>query len=571
MGCGLGLGRQISMGSKRNVGIRLLGIIAVARVGADSLQVGEGYILEKLGQIEIIRGVLILHVTLDLKEMDEELEKMADPDGFQKGWREWIRPEHGGVCDRYLKKKSLRRGKRGLLDIGGEALHLLFGTATEGQVDQIRDTIQVVSKEVCGLHAETASLEKDMESLREALRSEHSHLTKFQVVQRVVALCRGYDTMIQGARANHLDLDLFDKAQLQKEMDLFGQQIGFPPSVPLGDPRFERSIQTSVGQDNQIVVSILFGSSKFQHLRILPFPMFAAVSKKYKFSIKIDRSEVVINLDRNEIGLPSRASITKCIKVPGKTLCLPMLMQNVNTIKSCIVEIAVRNRTTSCALQKHPSQEVQVVKVGSTLLLSGEPGTVVHSRCSGKNTFLALPSSGVAQFGSHCSIQAKEFRLPSLERREVSLTLEEPSGLEGLRIEQEHLTQRLEKLLQPHPTEFWVTRSPQETFSLWGTLISLLVAALVGGLWVGRRGWTYWRGRRSQATPARTLRESNEGRGQNEGSTPGNDQGPPEQETLAAGGQAQLPPPGLEGDGSSQEEAGTGGPREAQFHLELTP
>ena len=65
MGCGLGLRRQISMGSKRNVGIRLLGIIAVARVGADSLQVGEGYILEKLGQIEIIRGVLILHVTLD--------------------------------------------------------------------------------------------------------------------------------------------------------------------------------------------------------------------------------------------------------------------------------------------------------------------------------------------------------------------------------------------------------------------------------------------------------------------------------------------------------------------------
>ena len=115
MGCGLGLGRQISMGSKRNVGIRLLGIIAVARVGADSLQVGEGYILETLGQIEIIRGVLILHVTLDLRDMDEELGKMADPEDFQKGWKEWIRPEHGGVCDRYLKKKIPEAGKKGFI------------------------------------------------------------------------------------------------------------------------------------------------------------------------------------------------------------------------------------------------------------------------------------------------------------------------------------------------------------------------------------------------------------------------------------------------------------------------
>ena len=547
MDCGLGLKNLIIMGDKFKVGIYIvLGLVVAARVGANNFQVEKGSIVEKIGEISMIRGILVIHYTVDIKEIQALVEAWQGEDSSY--WKKYINHDEKGVCKRYLGKD---RVKRGLLNVGGEVLHVLFGTATDNQVGKIKESIRIQSVEMKKLHHETSNLEKDLEGFRKAFRKQNRAVEEYQLAQRVISLCHSYDRLLDEARTNQLDLQIFNKTQIAAEMLKFGHEIGASPAVKIDDPRFRQAIQTSVARGKHILISIFFTDAKtFTHFRIRPLPMFGTISTEYKFEVKVERSDVFINVLRSEVGFPSQKQLDHCIKIIGFSLCPPMLIQKMGHIQGCELELIIKNSSNLCEFTKIKREEVRVVKTGSTLVVSGEPGLVVHAFCKGKGSFVTLPGSGVAMFGGQCSIQSNKFRFPNLERRDVTLTLEQPQGLHGLIIHHKEINQRLEKLITPHHDNTWVTGTPQEKFSFWGSLSAVSIGAILGGVFVGQRVWSYLKKKRSQAVPSRSPQLALEETEMNSRSIRSQGNGSdPSEGTSSSGGSAQVPPTNTEGDG----------------------
>ena len=565
MGCGQKLKELISMGFKQ-LGIYIFLGLIVARVGANNLQVGNGSIVERLEEVKLIRGILVIHYTIDLGEVQSVV----------GGWKEkdlsYWDMVHGirGVCSRYLDQS---RKKRGLLNVGGEILHVLFGTATDEQVGKIKDSIQIQSVQIRELHEETSNLQKDLDGFREAMRKETKEVEEYQLVQRVISICHSYDRLLDEARTNQVDLGIFNKTKIRVEMEKFEQEIGFSPAVSLDDPLFRQSVRTSVARGKHILISIFFTDAKtFVHYRIRPLPMFGKISNDFKFEVMISNKDVYVNLSREEVGFPSQHHLDHCISMTGASLCGPLLISNIEHTRSCEVELIVKNSSNLCEFTRLKSKEVRVIRTGETLVVSGEPGLMVHAFCKGKSSFVILPGSGVAMFGGHCSIQSNVFRYPNMEKRDVTLTLKEPQGLHDLIIHHQEINDRLEKLITPHHENLWITGTPQEKFNLWGTLSALSVMALLGGVVVGRQLWLYVRRSRSPAGPSVTPpMERVESEGNIRSAHPQGNASDPSERPLSSGGSAQLTPTQEEGERLSGGGQETGRREQEGFRLSVEP
>ena len=546
-------------------------LLVAAWAGASNLRVENGAIIEDLGEINFIRGVLVLHYTIDIKEIGTMLGDWGDHYAHNKGtnishWRQHTLQRDTGACRKYLDGK---RSKRGLLDIGGEVLHVLFGTATDDQVGKLKDVVRVQSVKMHKLHQDTNKLIKDMERYREAMKKEVSYVHEFMLLTRLVEMCHKYDRMIDEARINQLDLSPFNLSKINVEMNKFRTEIGFPPVVEGWDPNFRSSVKTSVAQGKHILVSILFSDAKaFTHYRIQSFPMFSNISSINKFSAVVKQSELIVNKNKSEIGFPSLETVRKCIWVLTKALCPPFLLHKVDQQKWCELAL-VQNSSELCEFRKHSGKEWKIVKTNGHLIITGEPDSLVHVRCQGTLSFMSMPSSGVAMVGDQCSVQGKAFRFPNMERRDISLTLNQPKGLQGFVITQRKINQKLEELLKPHTENFWETDTPQETFSVWGTASGLLLGVLLGGICVGHRVWAYIREKNSLTQTQENNREGEEAGEESTRGTrePGNEHDPQSSGRRHCGSSKQASPSLPENNQAASQSPPKGG----KFLLEMTP
>ena len=355
-----------------------------------------GVIYEQKKELEFISGVLILNFEIKRETVVELFNELSVEEQESKVNRM--------ICNRYLNGP---RRKRGLLDIGGQVLHAVFGTATDRQIDETKADIKVLSVQIDRLHKETELTRRALRVHREILNQTEKIWAEKNLVEKVLQLCISYDRLREDARNKELTTRELDGNLIEREIEKFrlknklepvGHWLGHGFQGPL--------ISTVVGE--MIVVSILFTNKEtFSHTLLRPVPM---MINRNRVSIEIRNKDVCLSADGRMIGFPEEDVIDNCVNFQKKKYCKQILLfKMTNIIGRCETQIILQKKLSNCTVRKLDKDHTEIVTTQNRLYVFDRPGEVVTMQCDRKTEQVEIPESGVLRTLRGCTIISKKF------------------------------------------------------------------------------------------------------------------------------------------------------------------
>ena len=437
--------------------------------------IAAGSIVESIGTLQFIRGKLVVDVDLDpppeLVKKLTEYEKMLGnlQEELQqhllaylvKNRKKNTKPiEH--INERlnlkidmtlrditYLKKTNWmrnRRGKRGLIDAGGELLKGIFGTATDKEV-------QVIKKEIQFFTGREAMMERGYRGVLTDINENHNIITKIEdslrvimgrqmkiqtlfILNEVTVLLEEVNTLISELmRAYHLIEEVshrkygkalnknnfpFLKYSIAKEYDQeITEKYGLYSPIPLTVETFNEYLSEAVllgrlRNTNTIRISLPYVAPNLYNIwKFHPFPMKNA-NKMHREVMTINEPYAIISKDRQLVLTFDDEVFEYCSKPAAKYFaCFPILIMKPTNRTTCAESILKQERVARCNLSPFTSDEPLLQWVGDERYLSAsKPQKVVMICEDGEPQEKWL--SEVTKIATPCEVKNQEIDIPSL-------------------------------------------------------------------------------------------------------------------------------------------------------------
>ena len=264
-----------------------------------------------MGQVKTIRGVLALHYSINMKDNLATLTKLTHLTHREKQL-------HQTTCGKYVSNRK----KRGLIDIAGQALHVVFGTATDSQIKDVKRQIHVQSVHINQLAVAHEELIKDIYAWKKVLTRRSDRMNEQLYLTRVLEYCNTLNIILEDARNNILNFNYFDVTIIQKEIDKFKTATGLTEI----SSNLKNSLLLQVIEPNKILITALFtDDSYYDYFNLSPFPMFNTKIPRHKFFTKFRFSDILISNERRKFAVLTVDEINNCLLIEGKRFFRPFL------------------------------------------------------------------------------------------------------------------------------------------------------------------------------------------------------------------------------------------------------
>ena len=442
--------------------------------------INSGAIIFPGDEVHIIRGVLILNFKIDPNKIREVIETVETKGkDVYKALIYFTKT----VCHRYINSRS----KRGLINVGGKLLKVLFGTATTDQIDMVEKQLTIQSKEINDLHHFTVAVSKTFETYQSTLNLTLNELESLEdrvrdltMAEEALSLCQAYDRMITDAKHQELDLAVFNLSRIEYESKLFSERFGYKMIVPITQlKQFQKTIRTTV-IGNHILLTIFFEDPEeiSRHVKISPFPMLSNSSMDHKFQLEIDHPNIIIS--RKSMGIVDSSYLNSCLNVAiRKLICKPYLkFPRGKTNEICEYNLITRSDVSTCKFQKIPINSIQLIETSNETIVSGVPGDIISLSCLNKRiTYFPLPSSGIGVFAPTCSLNSKLFAYDVMEKKQVDLEYFDPIAINKNLTNHKLIDELINKVANeklPSLEHFSIPHG-HSIVSFWGTCFSILL------------------------------------------------------------------------------------------------
>ena len=409
--------------------IILLGVIVVS---TSAFQTHEGAISFSENKIKTIRGILIINFKLDLNAIFQAIDLI---ESREKPVFKALIFYSKVICHRYL----VHRTKRGLINLGGQILKVLFGTATTDQISSLEKKLSIQSREISDLHEDTNVVRNTFKNYEEALNLTASEIEKldkkisdFVMAEEALQLCQSYDRLITDAKHQELDLTIFDISKIKQAIHEFEDKFGLTVLESISDTeKFQKTIRTTVIQ-NHILLTIFFIDPEeiTQHTKIVSFPMISSLSEEFKFQIKLDQNNLIIS--NKTIGIVGEEFISSCLQFDlALLLCKPYLKFPVERLsETCVFNLIKNQDVSNCKYEKVPINSIRLLETQYENIVSGVPGDVISLTCkNNKISYFTLPPSGLGVFNKRCNLHSRLFVYETVEKSEVDMNYSFPFGI----------------------------------------------------------------------------------------------------------------------------------------------
>ena len=391
-------------------GLLVLGII---RRG-EGEQVVDGILIEDRPSVGLIRGVLVLSYELDVghvTELFQELEK----------------EERRSVVNQVLCRRYLgRRVKRGLIDVGGQVLHVLFGTATDAQIDETRADMAVEAVKLNRLHKETEITRRALRDQQGVLNKTLRLIGKKELVNRMIRLCSSYNQLREDAQQNEIGMQDWDEKMMKEKVTEFKLKTGLRPLGEINSLSFRASIQSMV-RGNTIILSIPFIDDRlFEHKRLTPVPIFV---NKSSYEIVLNHRNIIFTND--EVGFLDKSVLSKCIFVQRVYICRPIKILKKRMAKEnlCEIDVVFENIRKNCKFREGP-KTAKIIQGKKYIYIVEEPGESMTIMCGRGIVHKEVGSTGILSIPRGCSFWSKTMNYQDIkEMRERTEKIDLAQGI----------------------------------------------------------------------------------------------------------------------------------------------
>ena len=327
----------------------MLYLESLGKTNNENYIIKNGSLIIREDDVLMITGILSLHFTIPSEKIKKYLNLV---DELREDQDQLIRMS----CGPYLRLKQ----KRGLIDIGGKVLQIVFGTATESQVHEMKEKINIQSKHLDEMHLYTNEILKKMITVKDAVLKHHKEQAKEHIKLWTIELCLSYHQMMTDAQIGTLDLNYFNKTQIEKEISKFSEKTGLIPISHPDDLSFRRSLKTMAIDQRHLSISILFTNGKeFKNFIIKGFPMFIQHQENYKIKLKTEISRILISKENKFYGKIDEKSILKGFRANNKTYNQPFPIELYTHATTCGVSLILGD-PKNCKYKMAETEELRL-------------------------------------------------------------------------------------------------------------------------------------------------------------------------------------------------------------------
>ena len=417
----------------------MLFLVYLGKTNSENYQIRNGSLIIEDNKILMITGILSLHFTIPSEQIKHYLSLF---DGLTEEQDQLIRMS----CGPYLNIKQ----KRGLVNIGGKILQILFGTATENQLQEMKEKIIIQSKHMEEIHLYTNEMLKKMITVKDAVLTHHKKQAKDHLKMWTIELCLAYHLMMTDAQAGIIDLLSFNKTQIKEEIKQFSESTGLRPISSPENPNFGKSLKISAINQKHLSIAILFTNGKeYRNLLIKGFPMFVKHQSNYKIKVKLVKTRILISPEDNYYSTPEDWNPREGININNKTYVRPVLLKTHSHSETCEVSL-IKGDPRNCKYEKVPMEEITIIETYTYVFISTKPGETITTRCEQRLDHYIVPISGIVVHPIGCSMYNHRFEINSIISRNGKLTSKKPKIIEKAIIENNNVTLELEKLPMDH-------------------------------------------------------------------------------------------------------------------------
>ena len=250
-------------------------------VELDREMVTRGILRQPQPPIKLIQGILIVSTKIETETVKKLFDLLPTE---EKGYTHKL-----NTCRRYLRRG---RSKRGLIDVGGDILHIVFGTATDKEVDEAKAGLRIQSIALKNLHKETVTTRRAVERQETVLNETLKMILKDKTLERLLRLCNAYNQLEDDVVNNRLDMGELDIQSLQTTVDQFGLKYQLETVGRVNTQSFGKSVQTRM-KGNQVIISIPFTTKELlDHYKLTPLPIMINGSRMI---VEIEKKHVVLS------------------------------------------------------------------------------------------------------------------------------------------------------------------------------------------------------------------------------------------------------------------------------------
>ena len=390
----------------------------------------DGAIITELKPVKLVRGELILKINLYDLHLDTAVEtikaQLPQPPN---------RTDGALSVESYLKltqctqltwrnfTKMNKRNKRGvfkggLLNIGGDLFHGLFGLSTDRELndlqDNLDDKIKFHSIEINELLKITKEQQVAIKLLHDQQEFWERHLMHSLDVKlhwlTLLEVCEAYNQLRVDLELGHVNMELLDIEHIAELVKTYGTMWGLQPVTPVNDIDFERTINIQtlrVTGGRLALLSIPFvDQTTYEGLEIIEFPMLIH-GAHLKIGLDVKKTHLIIDELRTMVAPVDTNYIRKCKTNYKFLICPNPVMLNVKRLvgEICELNMLLRNNYTHCSFNRYSKNYVRAVKRGHELFLTAAPHEVVSISCTLSNvTVTKMTEAGIGIFPSNCQL-----------------------------------------------------------------------------------------------------------------------------------------------------------------------
>ena len=393
--------------------------------------IGKGVLISELKPILIVKGELLLSVPLrdfKLNQLVSHLDKTLANSSFNnwEGLGTYTScSKVVGDWQRFRTAKAGKiRGKRGLLDLGGEILQGLFGVSTDKDLRALEKKIgrrlalhTVELRKVARLNELQKEMYKTIVHGLKALQNETEHqfkiLGRLLIDEEVASWCAIYNTLKIDLELGHLNRHFLDTQDLREILREYQDKWGLRAMSPNNMIEFEKAVNTKVirlpeGGRTALLSIPFFEKESYLAYRFRSFPMRVEGTDK-KMALKLDNEVLVISKNKQKFNTVNRAYMEQCTRVfQGAAICPNLIFFVVehSGIDQCKLNVITQNNYSYCDFNNYNLNKVEAQEVDDKLYLSANPNEVVTVGCHGKTLVKRLTGAGVGVFPITCNVHS---------------------------------------------------------------------------------------------------------------------------------------------------------------------
>ena len=436
----------------------VLTLVLLAHARENDIFIGNGVVVETIGQTKEVLGVTILHLRVvdnTLTETLKELEQGTMRFGMNK-----TDEIHNlkMVCRDYLEigtPTTLVRKKRGLINAIGEGFSFAFGLVSERglklALKQNKIKLNVVRKTQKELLDRVKFLFEGLNRTRQIQIMMHEEIKVLDIIEQLIIKCNAYNNLMQKARNNEVNLSDFSLGYIYQILSSVKKNWNLEPVVQFGQWNFNDIVESTVIDHNTIEAKIPFSNGEvFTTKRIQKLPMFTTTSRVHKAVPLIDDGVVLVASDKKKFGILSEKEFENCKSV-GKTqlfVCYPFIKFRNEDAKNCYIEL-LDNSSESCKFT-FVGSEFATVKTQNYNIISARPKLLTTVSCE-KNIhrFFSFPTSAIAKFDKSCSLNSSLFSLAHVTYEHKEVKIREPLAIKK-RANKPRITQPNLRIIQSY-------------------------------------------------------------------------------------------------------------------------